>query len=187
MTENDLTSCRLGQLSEGQIAVLRRVAELKSSKEIARELAISPHTVDKRISRILAILGVSSRADAARAYLNAAVKGADTRPLAYQPLVYQSSSLPSEPFAAYPGSSSGERNPVDDGGMPTLREIQARYFADIPNEPKQTSWSMVPFWASQRNELTPKQRAIAIVAIMFLSILALSILVSVAESLSRLV
>ena len=57
---------RVARLSEGQLDCLRLVAQHLSSKEIALELGISPHTVDQRIRQSLATLGVARRAQAAR-------------------------------------------------------------------------------------------------------------------------
>jgi len=57
---------RVGRLTRGQLDCLRLVAQHLSSKEIAAELGISPHTVDQRIRQSLHTLGVSRRAQAAR-------------------------------------------------------------------------------------------------------------------------
>ena len=57
---------RVARLTPGQLDCLRLVDQLRSSKEIATELHISPHTVDQRIRQALAILGVERRAQAAR-------------------------------------------------------------------------------------------------------------------------
>jgi len=57
---------RVAKLSQGQLDCLRLVDQHLSSKEIAVELGISPHTVDQRIRQSLHILGVSRRAQAAR-------------------------------------------------------------------------------------------------------------------------
>ena len=57
---------RVARLSEGQLDCLRLVAEHLSSKEIAVELGISPHTVDQRVRHALHTLGVPRRAQAAR-------------------------------------------------------------------------------------------------------------------------
>jgi DNA-binding CsgD family transcriptional regulator len=57
---------RIGRLSSGQLDCLRLVDAHHSSKEIAAELAISPHTVDQRIRGALHILGVERRSQAAR-------------------------------------------------------------------------------------------------------------------------
>jgi len=60
------TSSSIDKLSGRQLACLRLVAQNRSSKEIAVELGISPHTVDQRIRGALQILGVERRAQAAR-------------------------------------------------------------------------------------------------------------------------
>jgi DNA-binding CsgD family transcriptional regulator len=57
---------RIARLSAGQLDCLRLVDTHHSSKEIAVELAISPHTVDQRIRGALHILGVERRTQAAR-------------------------------------------------------------------------------------------------------------------------
>ena len=49
---------RVARLSAGQLDCLRLVDQHLSSKEIAAELKISPHTVDQRIRGALHILGV---------------------------------------------------------------------------------------------------------------------------------
>jgi len=60
------------KLSDRQLDCLRLVAQNLSSKEIAVELGISPHTVDQRIRGALQILGVERRAQAARIVTEAA-------------------------------------------------------------------------------------------------------------------
>ena len=57
---------RVGRLTQGQLECLHLVDQHLSSKEIAVELNISPHTVDQRIRGALATLGVDRRAQAAR-------------------------------------------------------------------------------------------------------------------------
>ncbi len=60
------TSDRMAKLTPGQLACLQLVAQHLSSKEIAVELGISPHTVDQRIRQALHILDVPRRSQAAR-------------------------------------------------------------------------------------------------------------------------
>src|SRR5690349_23305444 len=72
---------RIARLTPGQLDCLLLVDQLLSSKEIAAELKISPHTVDQRIRQALAILGVERRAQAAR--IVACYKGP------YQRLIHQ--------------------------------------------------------------------------------------------------
>ena len=57
---------RAARLTPGQLDCLRLVDQHLSSKEIAAELNISPHTVDQRIRQALQILGVERRTQAAR-------------------------------------------------------------------------------------------------------------------------
>ncbi len=88
MTESaqlDKTSIKpVDRLSSGQILCLRLVARHLSSKEIAAELGISPHTVDQRIRGALHILGVERRSQAARMI----AEGEPSEPT-YQRLIHQ--------------------------------------------------------------------------------------------------
>jgi len=58
----------LPSLTDKQRAVLDLLIEHKTSKEISRELGISPHTVDQRIMLARAKLGVVTRIEVAQAY-----------------------------------------------------------------------------------------------------------------------
>jgi DNA-binding CsgD family transcriptional regulator len=64
--DNSVAASRVARLSPGQLDCLRLVHEHLSSKEIATQLHISPHTVDQRIRGALQILGVERRSQAAR-------------------------------------------------------------------------------------------------------------------------
>ena len=63
---DDPMAGRVARLTAGQLDCLRLVDQHLSSKEIAAELHISPHTVDQRIRQALATLGVERRTQAAR-------------------------------------------------------------------------------------------------------------------------
>jgi DNA-binding CsgD family transcriptional regulator len=65
--ENDL-EIGLGGLTDKQREVLDLLIEHKTSKEIARLLGISPHTVDQRIFFAKEKLGAASRNEAAATY-----------------------------------------------------------------------------------------------------------------------
>jgi DNA-binding CsgD family transcriptional regulator len=86
---DDAAALRVARLSQGQLDCLRLVDQHLSSKEIATELGISPHTVDQRIRQSLQILGVDRRTQAAR--LVAEHGGA------YQRLIHQPPYIPAEP------------------------------------------------------------------------------------------
>ncbi|HXH52495.1 MAG TPA: helix-turn-helix transcriptional regulator [Sphingomicrobium sp.] len=88
---------RVARLTPGQLDCLRLVDQHMSSKEIAVELGISPHTVDQRIRQALATLGVERRTQAAR--LVARFKGP------YQRLIHQSPYVEPAPAAGHPVSA----------------------------------------------------------------------------------
>ena len=83
---HDLMAARVARLTSGQLDCLRLVDRHLSSKEIAAELRISPHTVDQRIRQALGILGVERRTQAARIVAERA--GPNAEP--YQRLIHQS-------------------------------------------------------------------------------------------------
>ena len=59
---------RLASLTNRQVAVLDLLVMHKTSKQIARELGISVHTVDQRIKAARQKLGANDRATLARTY-----------------------------------------------------------------------------------------------------------------------
>ena len=73
-------------LSAAQIETLRHVFEHKNSKQIARIMGVSPHTVDERVRRSLKKLNVSNRIEASRIL---AAQGVFDHVTPYQPLTYQ--------------------------------------------------------------------------------------------------
>src|SRR5690242_8357956 len=92
--ESDPVAQRVAKLSAGQLDCLRLVDQHLSSKEIAAELGISPHTVDQRIRQSLAILGVERRSQAAR------IVSQFSGP--YQRLIHQSPYIPAEAKSGHP-------------------------------------------------------------------------------------
>lgn len=88
---------RIARLSAGQLECLRLVHQHLSSKEIAAELNISPHTVDQRIRGALQILGVERRSQAARLVAQAAEP--------YQRLIHQSPAVEA-------AAGNGDRGPA---------------------------------------------------------------------------
>ncbi|MEO0499317.1 MAG: helix-turn-helix transcriptional regulator [Pseudomonadota bacterium] len=58
----------MASLTEGERACLSLVARNMSSKEIALELGVSPHTIDQRLKKAMRTLGVANRRIAARLY-----------------------------------------------------------------------------------------------------------------------
>ena len=94
-------SARLARLSPGQLDCLRLVDQHLSSKEIALELNISPHTVDQRIRGALQISQVERRTQAARLVAQAAGP--------YQRLIHQSSHIEPGPADRHPESAISQQ------------------------------------------------------------------------------
>jgi DNA-binding CsgD family transcriptional regulator len=92
----DVTA-KVARLTAGQLDCLRLVDQHLSSKEIAAELRISPHTVDQRIRQALQILGVERRSQAAR--LVAQYSGP------YQRLIHQSPYIEPASSSAHPDAA----------------------------------------------------------------------------------
>ena len=150
---------RIAALPEHQRICLRKVLEHKSSKEIAIELGISPHTVDQRLKSAMQNLGVGSRVAAARLL-------AEHETPVYQPLVYQSPELAELP-AVGPA-----QDPRGDGiGMShrrtVVREERAPFITSARSHP--SPWPVdLPLRSKggRSNDLNAWQRLGWVVAIM---------------------
>lgn len=94
----------LETITDRQREVLDRVLQHRTSKEIARELSISPNTVDQRVNAVKRKLGAMDRAEAARLYARLiAVCGKTT---------YGSSVIASEQIHQLPELRDAEVKPV---------------------------------------------------------------------------
>jgi len=85
------TAHLLDELTDKQREVLDLLVLHKTSKQIARELDISPHTVDQRIASARRKFAVETRGELAAAYMAALPEGASTT--IYERPVYQSSQV----------------------------------------------------------------------------------------------
>lgn len=68
VSDNRTDAHSAARLSPRQNECLRGVLELKSAKEIARELGISPHAVEKHLKVAREKLGAATSAEAARTF-----------------------------------------------------------------------------------------------------------------------
>jgi DNA-binding CsgD family transcriptional regulator len=180
----------IDKLTEGQKDCLRLVKLHLSSKEIARELGISPHTVDQRLKRAGTILEATTRFEAAR-MLSAREGSAffEARPATqapYQSLVYQSPDLFVRDDSGDLDVSAGGDKPVGDMSGAMLHEDQASYFSGPKPRRKPRSFWLDLFEEKRENKLTTQSRIFVMVLMMVLALLGFAILVSVLEGLSRL-
>jgi DNA-binding CsgD family transcriptional regulator len=172
----DLMAERIARLTAGQLDCLRLVDQLLSSKEIATELHISPHTVDQRIRQALAILGVERRAQAAR--IVAQYKGPYQR-LIHQPPYIVGDAQPRHPNAAISNQIRHADRAGEAGGAGFLTE----------QRPASVWPSLQPPFATRsnpRNEMSVGQRLFWIAAIAIGAAFSAGMYLAGLESLARL-
>jgi DNA-binding CsgD family transcriptional regulator len=167
---------RVNRLTPGQLDCLRLVDQHLSSKEIAVELGISPHTVDQRIRQALAILGVERRAQAAR------IVAQHSEP--YQRLIHQSPYIEGDGPSGHPeGAVSHQIRHADRAG-----EVRGPGF--ITEQRPASFWpSLQPPFATRsnpRNEMSVGQRLFWIAAIAIGAAFAAGMYLAGLESLARL-
>jgi DNA-binding CsgD family transcriptional regulator len=167
---------RVERLSAGQLDCLRLVDQHLSSKEIAAELDISPHTVDQRIRQALHTLGVERRSQAAR--IVAQYSGP------YQRLIHQSPYIeagapPGHPKAAVRHQIRHADRAGETEGAGFRTEQRASAFASSLQLPFATR-------SNPRNEMSVGQRLFWIAAIAIGAAFSAGVYLAGLESLSRL-
>ncbi|QPQ54290.1 helix-turn-helix transcriptional regulator [Allosphingosinicella flava] len=172
-----VTESGLKRLTDGQKACLRMVYRHMSSKDIARSLGISPHTVDQRLRIAMHTLGVCSRIEAARLL-------AHHENGAYQPIIYQAPDIASSLSAAEP-EPLARSEPEGQADGRHFRQAQAFYSADPMPERR------LPLPLRKRggrhNGLGTKDTLIWVVAIPILAMVAVGMLATGLNVLATLV
>lgn len=109
-TRTNAIPAELAQLTDGQRDCLRLVYQHMKSKDIARVLGVSPHTVDMRLRTAMRTLSVGSRIEAARLLVQEEAGGVGTD--VYQSLIYHTPDVAS--VAVSPNLGSPASNGSDD-------------------------------------------------------------------------
>lgn len=183
--QND--NSKIEKLKEPQKQCLRLVANLMSSKQIARSLEISHHTVDQRLKRAQSILGVSSRAEAARLLTSYESETENESLDICQTLVNQSSGLPKYRYARKEGALIDEPSPSIGSGEAEFRDAQAFVFDKPVQNPKRSTLLSALFDVDRENQLSIGTRMVLMIIIMVTGLVAFALLVNLAEGMSRLV
>lgn len=135
---------RVLRLTEGERACLRLVFAHLTSKDIARELGLSNHTVDMRLRTAIKKLGVTNRTEAAKLLHSLEEKAGLSDNPAYQPLIYQASEIaaaadsakfaaPASDEAGAASSRSSDPKLLEQGSLArTLHQPNHRLAADLP-------------------------------------------------------
>ena len=174
--DRELTAERVARLSQGQLDCLLLVDQHLSSKEIAAELNISPHTVDQRIRHALQILGVERRTQAAR------LVARFNQP--YQRLIHQSPHIePTPPDGQFEGAVSNQIRHADRAGG-----AGAAGFITEQRPASLRSSLQLPFASrsNPRNEMSVGQRLFWIATIAIGAAFSAGMYLAGLESLARL-
>jgi DNA-binding CsgD family transcriptional regulator len=166
----------IASLTPRQMDCLRLTAELKSSKEIGRELSMSQKTVDTHIAAAIKALGAINRRDAARIFAqNCNDQGPDKIPR-------QTSRLADLPTFRSPCS------PQTDDGSEVPHAFQGQGYGRPPSSPwSPTGPSFRTFLEGvQSDDIKPINRAMLIAFGAIIIALALAITVTFVDVLSRL-
>ena len=172
-------------LSAGEIDCLDLVADGLGSKNIARRLDISPHTVDARLKAACAKLGTKSRFHAA-SMLRDAARDTSGVTVTYAPanLVYEDRKLPQSALPADKRSSAGEGDGPDGLRIWQSPEREAR--ASRNGKPwLEPSHPIAKFFGGE-NRLSIGQRLLTILAIGIGAAIAVGILANALVGMSRL-
>lgn len=191
MTDVDLAA-RVARLTAGQRECLDLVDDHATSKEIARQLGISRHTVDARLRGAIQTLGVSSRREAAIIYR--AAMQAET----YQPFAYQSSRIVTQlPEPETDGHDADSEPDATTYASPAAAAVQTapQPVASIVSD--SAVWTAVPppgfvvrqpslrLWGGS-NDLSPAQRVAGILVVTILAMLAFGVFLTGIEALALL-
>ena len=177
---DDDVSARVRKLNAGQLACLRLVDRHWSSKEIAAELGISPHTVDQRIRQALATLNVERRTQAARLV----AQHSPAHDEEYQRLIHQSPHIPDRAETDQPETTvsiqirhADRAGEVGDAGF--LTEQRPASFRSSLRPPFATR-------SNPRNEMSAGQRLFWVATIAIGSAFSAGMYLAGLESLARL-
>jgi DNA-binding CsgD family transcriptional regulator len=169
---------RIQRLTDKQRECLRLVYRHMETKEIARDLGLSPDGVTQRIKTAMKTLGVDRRRDAAR--ILAEAEGL----AAYPRQVYPSRDIAIAPWPetiASPTDGGLQESAFDDRGV---REEQAAFTVLLPPRPRGFQVPL-PFWGSRPSDLDWLRRLGWIIGIMFVTALMFGMFLAGLESLSR--
>lgn len=168
---------RLARLTDKQRECLRLVYRHMETKEIARELGLSPDGVTQRIKTAMRTLGVDRRRDAAQ--ILAEAEGAPP----YPQRVYPPRDIAIAPDPATFGvSTEGRREAVSGGAMREERAI----FEAYPTPSPDTLQLPLPIRGGRPGDLSTAKRLGWIFGLILLIALAFGLFVTGFEALSRL-
>lgn len=176
-----MTIAAADRLNDGQRDCLRLVLAHHNSKEIARQLGVSSHTVDQRLRTAMRILNAQSRFEAARAF--AAIDVQDR----YQPLIYQMSDVEPPRENGRLGVSIGSGASDEIALIEDVVKVEGNGAGTtFETSPIRRQRLPIPRYRGEKNNLGKIERMGWILAIVIGSALSFGGLIAGLEALSRL-
>jgi len=168
-------------LTERQRVCLRMVYGHMSSKDIARELKISPHTVDQRLRFAIRHLGVSTRIEAAK--ILAAHEGLTP----YHSALYQPSDIAelAQSAEADDALECGEQSPTPT--EKSMSRVEPSMFPVSFSASLRKNWWPFPLREGELNELSYFRRLGWIIALAIGASLAFGMILAGMDALSHLI
>jgi DNA-binding CsgD family transcriptional regulator len=162
---------------------LRLAAQHYSSKEIARKLGISKHTVDQRLRHATQRLGASSRFDAARRFVE--LEGRDTAMSVCDQMIYNAADMSPSPINGSYGSSDSERDLLPDRNVSRLQDAPPAFSLGDHSSLEALLNPMVSVGKESPPSLGIRVKTLLVVGIAAVSLLAFGAAVAALEVLSR--
>ncbi|MBL0924757.1 MAG: helix-turn-helix transcriptional regulator [Sphingomonadaceae bacterium] len=162
---------------------LRLVAQHYSSKEIARKLGISKHTVDQRLQHATQKLGAASRFDAARRFHEAEARLG--QPIPYDRMTYDAADMSFDTAGATQRVSGGEQDPLPDGNVSRLQDAPKAFSLGDPSTLEAFLIPSVSTGKASPPSLGPRAKVLLVVGVAAISLLAFGAAVAALEVLSR--
>jgi DNA-binding CsgD family transcriptional regulator len=162
---------------------LRLAAQHYSSKEIARMLGISKHTVDQRLRHATQQLGASSRFDAARRFVE--LEGRDLPSDMCDQMIYDAADISRLPANGSYGLSGNERDQLPDRSVSKLQDAPSAFSLGNPSSLEALLHPVVSVGKESSPTLGLRAKIVLVVGIAFVSLLAFGAAVAALEVLSR--
>jgi DNA-binding CsgD family transcriptional regulator len=178
---NLMAGVRRPNLTEGQINCLRLVSQNYTSKEIARQLGISPFTVDQRLDAARKKLSATSRTDAARRYSELSIGDI------YEPLVYDPETLekPADAGQLENALSEWGEQKDDDLGSKSDNDSIIKDAA-VGSKSSRLSWIIPPPFGGKRHNLSNGDVLLKSISIAFISTIMVAAVIIILTGMMRL-
>ena len=175
-----MSADRIERLTDKQRECLRMVYRHMETKEIARELGLSPDGVTQRIRTAMKTLGVDRRRDAAR--ILAEAEGLAATP--YPRQVYMPRDIATAPDPAMFGPPANDE--LHRSGFESRGVMEPQAAFTVMSPPGSRGFQVpLPFGGSRPSDLSWLRRLGWIIGIMFVTALVFGMFLAGLESLSR--